>query len=311
MYFERKRERIHTYKKLYLGNIISIVNRSIVSKMATTTSTTSTANTPASYYINSTGSGGSGKNANDDASVIQEGQARTLSDITELQNIEFEYFEKLNKGITDNSLTQDEKESITKKINEISQMRVNMYKNMNGGYNLYRATVATTRDTMSEQNTAIQIVENELNEAKRRLASIEDEKHSKYRMIEIGNYYSQQYNDKTTMMKIVVGICVPILILSVIYNRGLLPRTIYVSLFVCIAVIGIILLGRHLIDFYMRDNMVYDEYSWQFYTPPSTGAVSSSTTDPWANGGDTNSCLNSQINDLYNSSSQKLMSMNV
>jgi hypothetical protein len=198
-------------------------------------------------------------NSSYDISKNQEGQSQTLSDISELQNIELEYFTELNKGLTNNTLSQSEKDYLMQKINEISQMRINLYKNLNGIYNFYNENIASTNNTMSEQSVAIQIVENELNEAKRRLSLIEEEKNNKFRLVEINNYYSQKYNDHSNIMKIIIVTCVLILIISFLKNRGLLPGSVYGILFIIIGSIGIIVLCKHLLDSSMRDNMYYDE----------------------------------------------------
>lgn len=215
-------------------------------------------------------------------SKIQEGQAQSLSDITELQNIEKEYFDQLNQGLTNNSLSSGEKDQLVQKINEISQMRINLYKNLNGVLGMYQSNISSTQDTMTEQSAAIDIVENELNEAKRRLAMIEEEKYNKLRLVEINNYYGERYSDHTSIMKIIIAICLPILIFSVLANRGLIPHSVYILLMFIIVIIGMIVLGRHLYYTYLRDNMNYQEFDWKFN---KAGAPSIDTDvvakDPW------------------------------
>ena len=62
---------------------------------------------------------------------FQEQNTQSLSDIQNLQSIELELFSKLETGIANNTLTSDKKDSIISQINNISQMRVNLYQNMN------------------------------------------------------------------------------------------------------------------------------------------------------------------------------------
>ena len=53
-----------------------------------------------------------------DISNIQEGKAQTLSDIAELQNIEKGYFSTLESGLTQESISPQEKDDLVQKIND-------------------------------------------------------------------------------------------------------------------------------------------------------------------------------------------------
>jgi len=214
---------------------------------------------------------------------IEEGRVQTLDNISELQNIEKGYFSKLNDGLLQNSLTPEEKDMLVNKINEISQMRINLYKNLNGMYSFYHTNVASTRDTIEEQSAAIDIVEKELNEAKLRMKAIEEEKYNKLRLVEINSYYGQQYSDHASIMKIIIAICAPVLLLTILLNRGIFPRNLYTILVIIIVVVGVVYLWKYIISSVSRDNMNYQEYTWNFKpqdAPPiDTNVV---PVNPWA-----------------------------
>jgi hypothetical protein len=218
-------------------------------------------------------------------SDIEEGRAQTLSNIAELQNIEKEYFSQLNEKAAQNSLTEDEKQSLIERINEISLMRTNLYKNLNGVYSFYTTNVSSTRNTIEEQNAAIEIVENELNEAKIRMLSVEEDKNNKLRLVEINSYYGEQYSDHAEIMKIIVMICVPVLILTILSNNGLIPRMIYSLLIILVVSFGLIYIWKYFLNASSHDNMNYEEYSWNF-KPQDAPAVDTSggdAVDPWDN----------------------------
>jgi hypothetical protein len=86
-------------------------------------------------------------------------------------------------------------------------------------------------------------------------------------------------------MKTIVFICIPIIILAVLTNNGILPSSIYRLLVVIILVIGSIFIGMQIIDMSNRDDMNWDEYNWYFNKSKApvdttfTGNASSS--DPW------------------------------
>jgi len=216
---------------------------------------TSTNNNPASSYIQSIES---------NLSSMQDGQVQTITDISELQDIEKDYFQRLNMGLVNDSLTSDEKDTLVQKINEISQMRVNLYRNLNDTYQFYETNVSSTQDTLAEQSAAIDIVENELNRAKSSLRKIEEERNNKLRLIEINNYYGEKFYGQSRIMKVIIFICVPILVLTILFNSSLIPSFLYYILVIIICVVGIITLFHYFYDTYMRDNINYEEYNFSF-----------------------------------------------
>ena len=216
-----------------------------------------------------------------DYASMQERNEQTLADIRNLQQIEQELYDSLEKN---GNMSSGEKDKIVNKIAEISQMRVNLYANLKEIYAFFQKNVSSSRTTLAEQMMAIDIVENELKESKRKLQILEEEKYNKLRLVEINTYYGKQYNAHASLMKTIVVICIPIFILSILKNRGLLPSRIASAIIAIIIFIGVILIIRQIIDMSNRDNMNYDEYDWYFNAAdaPSDNTTSSTTEDPWA-----------------------------
>ena len=219
-----------------------------------------------------------------DYSNTEERNAQTLTDIQGLQNIEKDLFTQLEDGMSDETLTPEQKESLMNKINEISQMRTNLYKNLNGMFSFYQNNVAASRDTLVEQSSAVDIVENELTEAKKRMKIIQQDQANKLRLVEINTYYGERYADHAGIMKTIIIICVPIIILTILANSGILPRNIYAALVIIIAVIGLIYIWKQLLYTFSHDNMNYQEYNWPFKTsqaPPIDTTTPEGTDNPW------------------------------
>jgi hypothetical protein len=240
---------------------------------------------------------------------IQEKNAQTLIDIQNLQEIEQELFSKLEQGAADNSLSTTQKDALVQKINEISQIRINLYQNLNGMFSFFKENVSSVRDTLVEQNSAIEIVENELNQAKLRLRTIEGEKANTLRLVEINTYYGDQYADHTSIMKSVILICIPIIILTIFYNKDIISKAVYSILIVIIVVISVYYLWPKIVHLNSHDNMNYDEYNWNFNPadtslppPVSTSPLATNTTSPWVSGSST--CIGQACcsgTDVYNS----------
>lgn len=217
---------------------------------------------------------------------MQEKNEQTLTDIQGLQSVEKELFNQLNGGLEDGTLTPEKKNDIITKINEISQMRINLYKNLNNMSSFYGSNVASSNAVLAEQTIAVGIIEQELNAAKQRLSQLEDESNKKMRMVQINTYYGDKYSTSVDILKRIVLFCIPVLFFTVLYNADLIPKTIYNIILVVILVWGVISVGRKIIDASFRSNMNYQEYSWEFdkkTAPPiDTNYSTQGNTDPWA-----------------------------
>jgi len=168
---------------------------------------------------------------------LQDRNTQIISDIHNLQNIEKDLFNNLEQRLSQNSLNQSQKETLVHKINEISQMRTNMYQTIGGINSFYKSNLNNSTDILALQTSAIDIVEKELNAAKERLKLIEDYKLNKLRLVEINNYYGQRYASHTRLMKIIIFMFVPILILAFLVNKGFIPSWLFSLLTIIIAVI--------------------------------------------------------------------------
>jgi len=103
---------------------------------------------------------------------IQENNEQILNDIQSLQQMEQQLFNNLE---TNANLTSRQQQDIITKINQISQMRINLYETLTGVNGFYQNALTSSIGTLQEQTSAIAIVENELNNAKKRLEMLEVE----------------------------------------------------------------------------------------------------------------------------------------
>lgn len=203
-----------------------------------------------------------------------------LNDIQKLQKIEQDLFSSLENP----QIQPDSSKKIISKINDVSQMRINLYKLLNNLNSNYQSSLTNSREVLSEQNVAIEIVETELNRAKQRLAVIEEEKNNKIRLIEINTYYGQSYEEHSNMMKLFIYVLIPIIGLSILFKQGFIPSSIYTILNVVIIIIGVILLWRNYSKIYIHDKLNYPEYAWTFDASTAPGpdlSLSASDNDPW------------------------------
>jgi len=209
---------------------------------------------------------------------LQERNQQVLNNISELQNQEKELYNSLDNV----TLSSEQKQQIINRINEISQMRVNLYAGLKDMLSFYQQDVSASRTTLGQSVAAIDILENQLNEAKIRLNLIEDQKMNKLRLVQINTYFGDRYNAHSKLMKTIVFICIPVIILAVLANKGILPPNIYRLLVVIILVAGAIIIGLQLVDMSNRDDMNWNEYNWYFDKSQAPSDTTEGTaSDPW------------------------------
>ena len=209
---------------------------------------------------------------------INENNEQILNNIEALQKMEQQLFNNLESNV---NLNPDEQKKIVDKMNQLSNMRINLYQTLSGINNYYENALSSSIGTLKDQEVAIQIIENELNKSKKRLQMLEEEKNNKIRLVEINTYYGDKYAEHSQLMKIVIFMLVPIIILAFLYNKGILPQTIYYILIAIISLIGGYFFWLRLGSIIMRDNMNYQEYNWSFDPTNVSTDTSIDTSDPW------------------------------
>ena len=213
----------------------------------------------------------------------QQNNEQLLDDIQSLQTIEQQLFSSLENNP---SLTTEQQQKIVEKMNQLSNMRINLYQTLSGVNNYYQNALTTTSGTLKDQTAAIYIVESELNKSKQKLELLNAEKNNKIRLVEINNYYGDKYAEHGNLMKIIIFTLVPIIILALLNNHGILPSSIYYGLTMIIAAIGGYFFWLRFGSIISRDNMNYQTYDWYFDPASAPGPVSNSASgeDPWNTG---------------------------
>jgi hypothetical protein len=212
---------------------------------------------------------------------MQDKTEQALTDIQGLQNIEQDLFNQIN-----DKLTAEQRNNIIMKINEISQMRINLYKNMNNIGVFFGENVASSNAALAEQTVAIGIVEQELNTAKQRLTELQDNSNQNMRMVQINTYYGDKYNNISDILKSLILFCIPIIFFTLLYQTEILPKGVYNVILIVLIIWAVISVGGKLFDAAFRDRMNYQEYAWVFNkdsAPPNNTSYNPQTTNnPWS-----------------------------
>jgi hypothetical protein len=211
---------------------------------------------------------------------IQQNNEQILNDIQSLQQMERQLFTSLE---TTPHMSAEQQQKIVEKMNELSNMRINLYKTLSGVNNYFDQALQSSIGSLREQVVAVGIVENELNKSKQNLQRLEEERNNKIRMVEINSYFGDKYSEHAQLMKVVIYTLIPVIILVLLHRTEVLPSFLYNSLLVVVAAIGGYYFWERYSSIIMRDNMNYQEYTWYFDPSKAVGERDSTVTgDPWA-----------------------------
>jgi uncharacterized membrane-anchored protein YhcB (DUF1043 family) len=149
-------------------------------------------------------------------------------------------------------------------IHRLANERAELFKTLLNIYANVQRDVAETRSDLVDQLTVVEVVEQELTNARSNLNALSGAKNNKNRMALINTYYGKRYQAHTGIMKMIIMICVPLLILAIVGKKGFIGDNITRPLALIVIIVGGFFLFQRIWDLSSRDNMNYDEYNWDF-----------------------------------------------
>ena len=186
---------------------------------------------------------------------------------TELSN----YIDKISKVEQQlieqigNAKDPTEQAKLSNNLLLIQDTRVNLINALSSINAYYSQNLLGSSHTLEQQTNAVAIMEKEMEQAKKRLAYINEQKENKLRVVEINQYYSASYAEWTHLVKILI---ITILAFAIVINITsyfpILPSEVYSMLMFIISVVSLYYIFITIVSIYSRDNMVYDEYNWNF-----------------------------------------------
>ena len=186
-----------------------------------------------------------------------------ISSIRMLQDVEKRLFSNLEASVASRKPLV-EQEKIIDEMNKTAVTRTNLYKNLLSIYENQQSEVSDTRQDLVDQKAVVKIFEDEMNRAKANFNAIKQESANKLRMVEINTYFGKKYQAYANMLKIVVIACLPLILFALLSKRGLIPSGLSKGLSIIVIIIAGYLVLRRWIDLLSRDNMVFDQFNWQF-----------------------------------------------
>ena len=117
----------------------------------------------------------------------------------------------------------------------------------------------------------------------------EIEKHNnignKTRMVEINTYFNKKYKAYSTLVYLFIVFSLPVLVLTILKKRSLLPSFIADIFIAIILVAGGYFIIRMFLDVGWRDSMNFDDYDWWYNVKANEPTVMQYNLDQWKNAG--------------------------
>jgi hypothetical protein len=225
-----------------------------------------------------------------DNSDLISGVKNTIANISMIQSLESEIYDKLLKNDTAQTMSEEDIDKLTNELGNLSIIKINLYDSIKEMYDSSVTTMSSSQENVQEQLSAIKIVEQELQSSAKRLNELNDNNINKMRMIEINRYNEEKYNDHAGFIKYLILFIIILLFIYILHRRLLINDSIYKILLFIVILIGFIILGRYYYKMMFRSNMEYQEYVFPYAATVGSTSTDTSTSNPWEN--PTQTCSN-------------------
>lgn len=192
-----------------------------------------------------------------------------LNNIQLLQSREKQLYTEL--GMLPPNEKNNNKRDLINQINTASKSRMNLYQNLSSNISAIQKDDSFEKQAVVNKKYMIQ--QNE-----KQLARIREQNMNNVRLTEINTYYGQKYKAYYGVFLRIIMVCIAIVIIIVLRQRYLISYRISNILAIIIIVIGLFLIIPVLLDIFVRNNLVFDEYDFYFDPNHPVGDDSSGST---------------------------------
>lgn len=206
--------------------------------------------------------------SDDSATSLKNEQVQALANIDRLQKLEKDLYAVL-EAETAVSGNVGNYEEIIEKINDLAATRMSLFQTLGSMHETVQNSVSSARKDLVDRKTMAGVVESELQEARSHLNDLTQIKDEQLRMVEINNYFGQRYKAQSSLMRLVIYICIPLLGLGIVSKLHLLPDPVINYSTGTVLAIGIYLLVRRIWDLSVRNNMNFNEYEFGAGSDPA------------------------------------------
>ena len=187
----------------------------------------------------------------------------TLQNIKMLQDKEASMYSSLGLSSDGKPLDAEGQQKLLDEINSLTNLRVNLIKELKNQYNLLNVNVKETDNDIKDELASIYVMEQQLDDKKLQIEKLKSIETNKLRMANINNYYADRAEFVSNIYFIIVLLLIFITVILTLKRFFLfIPSFIFDSVLSLIIVIGIIYVGYKVYDLYSRDKMNFDQYDY-------------------------------------------------
>ena len=153
------------------------------------------------------------------------GANQIISSITESQTAEQGLIKNLDTLVSQPGFNVNNTgvQSLISTIQSLSDARIAMFQTLSAQANSLQTGVENSRVDVISQLTLLNVVEDQLAQAKSSIDALKGKNDSKKRMVDVNTYYGQRYEAQSKLMQLIILICAPLLILFILKKKSLIP----------------------------------------------------------------------------------------
>jgi len=184
---------------------------------------------------------------------------KNLKDLQDVEKYMFNNLQSLNKSSPDSI---QESEMIKVRLDELSTTRMALFKQLKTMYKDQQRQTSDSRGSLADQLTMTQVVSNELDNAKKELIALEQERLNKKRLVELGEYEYDRYRSHKNIMKVVVYGALAVLLFVILMGQHWFPSFIGVIAICLIIGIVIVTISGRMLNNFSRTSLFWDKFDW-------------------------------------------------
>ena len=187
----------------------------------------------------------------------------TIKNLKDLQDVEkymFNNLQSLNKSSPDSI---QESQMIKTRLDELSNTRMALFKQLKTMYKDQQRQTSDSRGNYADQLTMYKVVDKELENVKKELKVLEQERLNKKRLVELGEYEYDRYRSHKNIMKVITYGALAVLLFVILMGQSWFPASIGVGAIVLIITVVIITIFGRLANNFSRTNLNWDKFDWR------------------------------------------------
>ena len=155
------------------------------------------------------------------------------------------------------------------RIGDLSQLRNQLYKDLNNILTSTQCNLADSRMNLADQIAMVDIVKKELDNAEKAINELEIIRNNRKRMVQITNYEKQRYGSHKNIFRTIAFCGLGVLAGVYLVNAG--NRTIGNAAILLSIAIGVILTMKAVYDNWWRSSMNWNRFDFGSYSGPHSG----------------------------------------